>query len=368
MARLNRDKFKEEQKSRQNFGKRITNWKKDGETIGWIHPKMGVHYRYSHGMFSLPNSGGGTDRFKYSAPVICLGKEREDIPRIDCPFCSLGVWAKDMTSKHQAESAILECGEGKEFRSYTLSDLAGGKNVEYQKRIQAKFDGMIAWIKKDTKVEDMKEAVELLQAPNSLVDKIIDTIEEQVSMRGSPMGDPLIPDGFQLRMKKGKLVLVSENNELEWNPYAFKFRYNGKEIPANQYKVTKIDIDILPLTPEIMQIMMAEEDELDLNFANKEEPTDAHTQLGMIKSIWSSRVIPFETFLKWYQERSGKVIEPKESTKPTETSAPASPPPSAPADSGKQFKCVCGSLVVPMKPSNRCPECGVKMTLDDVPF
>lgn len=354
-------------KNRQNFGKRFLDWRKDGETIGWVHPKLGIHYRYSHGMIPIPNSNG-QEKFKFSPTIVCLGKEKEDVPRIDCPFCSLGIWAKDATTRHQAESVILESGEGENFRSYNLGDLAGGKNVPYQKKIYAKFEGLIPWIKNGTEVTDIKEAVEVFKAPSSLVEKLIDTIDEQISMRGSPQGEPVVPEGFQLRMKKGKLLLVSESTELEWNPYPFKLRYLKKEIPQNQYKVTKLDLDIFPLTPEIMQIMMTEEEELNLDFSGKEQSLDAQTQLSIIKSVWTSRTIPFEMFLDFFQKRSGKAIEPKDV--PIQSEEKEEPAPKAAPETGKKFKCgSCGETVAPMKPSNRCPECGTKMNLDeDVPF
>lgn len=368
MAKLNQNKFRDEAKNRKSFGKSITNWRKAGETIGWIHPKLGIHYRYTHGMISIPDASGGK-RFKYTQPIVCLGKESDDVPRIDCPFCSLGIWAREISAKTQQDSVILESGEGSDFRSYTLTDLIGGKNVEFRKRLTSKFDGLIPWIKKDTVADDLKNALEIHQATSNLVEKIIDTIDEQVSMRGSPLGEPTVPDGFVLRMKKGKLFLFSEsNNELEWNPYPFKLRYNKGEIPANQYKVTKLDTDIFPVTPEIIQIMIAEADELDINFEEKETPTDPKTQLGYIKSIWVSRTVPFEMFLDFYQSRSGQKFTPQDLPEREEhVSTPA--PSQTQAPDGKKFKCsACAEMVAPMKPSNRCPECGTKMQLDDVPF
>lgn len=450
MPRVKRQKFMQDSQTRASGGgNRFSSWKDKGEAVGFVHPKIGIWDRWVHGVIpSIEEEKKGEMKVRKRRPN-CIGTSMEEVPNRACPMCLLQEFAQVKKGEGaDGAEAILIGGSGKDRVMIDLNDLAGEGG--WMNDPKAKQEVTFVWIDPDKvdKATSMKEAIELISGPQTLGERIFEVIDEQVKRRGEIKGDIEVPADFKLKMKKGKMFLVSdEGEEQQWTPYPFQLKFNKDAKPERKYGATKMDADLCELTPDVAQVMLTEEDELDVDFEKLNASTDADKQLAMIHSSWDCRSIPFEEFKDFYESKSGskgkasakkaepkkataKKADPKKSTakkadakketKPAEEEKPdaeagdfkfcsecgfknprdgkfcqgcggklASQKPSPVEDAPKveddageagegkgdvrdavddgTVRCQdCGEVVTPLKPSNRCPECGEKIS--DVSF
>jgi len=411
MPKVSRTKFKQDVQSRiQSSSRRWSDWKKQGETIGFIHPVIGLWERWIHG--SVPSIEEGDRGAEVRRRRLnCCGTKREEVPNSGCPLCRL----RDFAIQKKEEGAdgseiILEAGSGKDRVIFDLNDLAG--EGDWRTDIKAKQEIAFLWID-PSKLEgavEMKNSAEIITGPQTLGERIIDVIDEQVSRRGEIHGNIELPEGFdELKFKKGKLCLETEDETIEWDPYPIKLKYNKEAKPERKYDADKMDRDLCALSPDVAQIMLASEEELDTDFERMCSPTEPEKQLEIIRSVWESRSVTFEEFKDYYtgcvgkltDGGNGKPIEPDvgasifcphcgfknrqeakfcqgcggkvqaEIEKKDAGNKDAGKKDAGKKDVGKgEIRCSdCGEIVMPMKPSNRCPECGEKIKMEnDVPY
>ena len=430
MPKVDRVKFKQDAASRGRGSTKFSDWKSAGETVGFIHPKVGLWERWTHGSLpSVEENDKGETVMRKRRPN-CVGQRKEHIPHSGCPTCQLQEFAAAKIAEgFDGDEVILDGGSGKERFVLDLTDLAGAG--DFRSNPKVKSEVCFAWMPKDADTSDLKSAVEIITGPHTMGERMLEVIDDQISARGEVLGDCQVPAGFELKMRKGSLVLVSGEESTDWKPYPLKLKFKKDARPESMYSAAKMDADLCPLTPEVMQVMLAEPEDLDLDFEKMCQPTEAVRQLGIIQSAWESKSIPYEEFKAYFEERSGvkvkgkkeKVEQKEESHKKTTTkqepraevaegpsnapvfcpncgfkNAPgakfcqgcgnklvgavepkeesqeekvsAKPKESAkPAPVKGQVRCPeCGEMVEPMKPSNRCPDCGEKIVDADVPM
>lgn len=420
MPKTDRAKFKEESRKRAKGGKRgrFSDWKKEGETVGFVHPGIGMWERWVHGSLpSVEEKDDGEIQVRWRRPN-CIGQGIEEVPNGSCPTCLLQDFsARKKDGGFDGTEVVLEAGTGKDRIIYDLDDLAGDGG--YRSDPKAKKEVVLPWIPKDADTSELDKAVEIVTGPQTLGDRIIEVVDDQMKARGEVQGDIEVPEDFELRIRKGSLALVAEDEATEWSPYPLRLKYKEEARPESKYSASKYDRDICPLTEEIAQIMIAEPDELGVDFERMCAPTDFDRQMEIIESSWECRSIPFEEFKAFVEESSGKKgrrTEKKDERKDTKKEPAKKEPqsesggfvfcpecgfkngpdakfcqgcgqkldgPSIESKSEKsedktdkpksdkkgQIRCKdCGDVVNPMKPSNRCPECGEKFPEGDIPF
>jgi len=462
MSKVNRAKFKQD--SIYGKGAKFSGWKDKGETTGWIHPTIGLWERWIHGSVpSVEERDGKTEMRRRRCN--CIGRAKEDIPNDGCPMCQLQEFASmKLNEGADGDEVILEAGSNKDRVVLDLNDLAGKGNFRTDPKVKGEV--CFAWIAKEKDDdEDAGKKVEIITGPHTLGERILEVIEEQVTARGEMAGDCEVPEGFELKLRKGKLVLSDGDDEIPWQPYPFKLKYKEEAQPASKYSAMKVDSDLCPLTPAIIETMLSDEDDLDVGMEKLCGPTEVDKQLTILESSWDSRTIPYEEFAEFFFEKSGKKRgkakktdddddepkakkktdddddepkakkktdddddEPKAKKKKTDDDddepkdekpakihcfecgfknkadtkfcsqcgsklrkvdddddepkakkkvdddddEPKAKKKKADDDDDqkvKKIKCKdCGALVVPMKNSGRCPECGEKLGEDDVPY
>ena len=420
MGKVDREKFKSDARRGRRRGGKFSSWRDAGETVGFIHPRLGLWERYSHGTLpSFEEQDDGTFMVRRRS-IICHGQSPGDVPNSGCPTCLLQEFAQQKIAEGADEQeAILDVGKGRDRIAYTLADLAG--DAGYRNDPAARKQVVFAWIPRDAEFDDLKDAVEIITGPQSLGSRIIEVIEDEIKERGEVAGDIEVPEGFELRLRKGSLVLESDDGEeVKWAPFGFKLKYKKNETAQNKYGAFKMDRDLCAVTPEIAQVMLADSEDLEIDLEAMCSPTTVERQMEIIKSSWASRAIPFDEFEEFVEAggnggkarrndsggkkprtagKSGSTRAKPEGNKAfcpecgTENrkgakfcsgcgsklgggsgAAEEESKPEKSAGGGKTVLCPeCGEQVVPMRPSGRCPECGVKLKQndvdeDDVPF
>ena len=421
MGKVDRAKFLEDAKSRSFGGRgRYSDWKKVGETDGHIHPVIGIWERWSHGAIPSVEENKDEKEVVRNRRPNCIGTSMQQIPNNHCPMCVLKEFAIGKKKGGvDPKEIILEAGSGKTHQAYDLGEISGDGN--YMTELKAKQEVVFAWIKKDADTSDLKKSIEIISGPQTLGERIIEVVTDEIKNRGEIKGDIEVHAGWKLKMKKGNLVLISDDGETEvdWSPYPLKLKYKEDALPATKYGVSKLDRDLCPITPEKAQVMLATPEELEIDLEKTCMPTPIEKQMEIIKSSWSSNVIPFEEFEEFFETRSGKTLDKekkeekkteskaekptdgtifcpecgaknengakfckgcggklagKDAEKPKEKAEPKESKPKTAEEpakkSAKRWKCgACGEAVEPMKPSNRCPECGEKIDVEsDTPF
>lgn len=433
MPKTSRAKFLGEASRRGGGGgNRFSDWKKRGETTGFVHPKLGVYTRYAHGSLpSIEENKDGQAVVRRRRPN-CIGSDSSSVPNPKCPTCLLQEFSI-LKIREGADSGevILEAGGGKDHSVMDLADLAG--DAGYMSDPKPKQEIVFAWIEPEdvSTATDLKKSFQIITGPQTLGERMFEVIQEQVQARGEIHGDVEVPEGFELKFRKGKMVLVSgDGTDVKWSPYPIKLKFRKDQMPAHKYAVTKVDRDLCELTPEIAQVMVCDPDELGVDFEKMCQPTEVIRQMEIIQSTWVSRTVPYEEFKVFVEEHLGGTI-----TEPTKDKEEArggskgkqSPPKNEPesktggkpaqvfcsecgaknspsakfcagcgaklgtSDSEPEKKAAvpkdekeatsdevsskgsvrcpdCGEMVVPMKPSNRCPDCGELIKDADVPY
>jgi len=421
MGKVDRDKFKSDSGSRFRRGGRFSSWKKEGETVGFIHPMFGLWERWTHGTLpSFEEQDDGTYMVRRRA-INCMATSSDKVPSSECPTCLLQEFARQKIAEgFDDDEAILDVGKGKDRIVYTLKDLAG--EAGYYTDPTARKQVVFAWIPRDKEYEELRDAVEIITGPQTLGSRIIEVIEDEIKERGEVRGDVEVPAGFELGLRKGSLVLISDDEEIKWSPFGLKLKYRKNETAQNKYGASKMDRDLCEVTPKIAQVMVADEEELGIDLERMCEPTSYDRQMEIIGSSWSSRAVPFEDFEDFARLR-GKTAGSSRARKPKTASSrnrentgrsakdsrgvfcpecgeenragakfcqgcgsklggrekPARDSDDKVDDGGQKktggeegkVRCPeCNEMVEPMRPSGRCPECGVKLggLDDDVPF
>lgn len=310
----NRAKFRDDARRGFQKGAKFSDWKDKGETRGHIHPTIGLFERFNHGMIpSIEEDRDHKEEFR-KRRYNCVGEVREEVPNDGCPICVLQEFAKEKIEKGaDKRELILEGGSGRDRLSMELQDLSG--DAGYWTNPRAKQEVAFIWIpeaKERKTAKSTKDAVEIITGPQSLGERIIEVIDSQVDNRGSLRGDPTLPSlgDYDLRLRKGRMVLVDRKEEKgaeepEFNPFPFKLMFDEKKDPKLMYDAEKLDHDLCPIDEEVIQIMLADEEELGTDFEKMCAPGDEDRMLAAIRSTWVSRAIPFEEFEDYFIKRSG---------------------------------------------------------------
>jgi DNA-directed RNA polymerase subunit RPC12/RpoP len=300
MPKVDRVRFKQD--AVRGKGAKFSGWKDDGETTGWIHPKIGIWERWCHGAVPSVEEKDGKSEMRRRR-CNCVGTTKGDIPNASCPMCQLQEFAISKLGEGcDGDEVILEAGSGKDRFVLDLNDLAG--KGDYRTNPKVKSEVCFAWIAKPDDDDDGEKKVEIITGPHTLGERILEVIEEQVAARGEMVGDCEVPEGFKLKLKKGKLVLSDGEDEIPWQPYPFKLKYKPDSQPATMYSAMKIDADLCPITPAVADVMLSGEEELDLDMKKLCGAIEADKQLDILKSSWDSRTIPYEEFEDFFRERN----------------------------------------------------------------
>lgn len=312
-----RTKFRDDARRGQFRGGKFSDWKDDGVTKGHIHPLAGLYERFNHGPIPSLEERDGKEEWK-KRRYNCVGEVREEVPNPECPVCVLEEFAiEKLAQKADDREVILEGGSGKDHFALDLDDLSGQTKAKYRTRIRAKQEVALIWMPKKLhgKWKEMKEAIEIITGPQTLGERIMDVIDSEVENRGSLKGDPTLPamDGYELRMRKGKMVISDGNDEeTDFNPFPFKLKFDENKDPKLMYDAEKMDRDLCEVDDEVMQVMLADpKDELGVDLDRICGPGDPEAMMRSIKGSWVSRAIPFEEFEEFFEKKAGK--KPKSS-------------------------------------------------------
>jgi len=341
-------------------GGKFSNWKKEGKTVGWIHPKLGIYECQRHGAIPVESERDGKTETKRRR-FVCSGK--------NCAMCALIEFAEQAVNDGADPKDVIISG-GSEG-SFTLAEL-GGRGA-WQTKLYAKNEYAFAWIPRDNRKDD--SPAELIMAGEGLGYAIKSVIESEIDDRGSKKGDPLK------------------------NPYAMKLIYKKDQTPSNMYDAARVSDDIAEIDSDVKEIMDADGEDLGIDLEKITEESDPATVVEAIGSCWSSRVIPFEEFLSFIGikiEKDDEEEKPKHRGKKKSLAKEKDDDgemvcPECDATGSKKFcaecgakmkkiggkkkektesnkattKCPgCGETVKPTK-FGRCPECAEKI---DIPF
>jgi hypothetical protein len=348
MGKVDRAKFKKDAE-RGSFrgGAKYLNLKTDKIAKGHLHPQFGLYERFSHG--SIPvyetfrtQEGGSATKMK-NRRYNCLGEVREEVPNQNCPVCLLQEFSVEQIAKGADKAeVILEARDDKgQPVTSTLSTLSG--DAGYRGDPKAKQEVAFVWIPEGAKATDNpKESIQIATGPQSLGTAMIAVIDSEVENRGELKGNLEIPEGYDLKLRKGKLTLVNGQDEHPFDPFALKLKYDPKADPSLMYKAEKLDRDLVPVTDDVVQLMLATAEELDVNLERMCSPDDPDEMMRGIESAWTSRSIPFEVFSDYVESKTG--------SKPA---ARSEAPASKPAASKTESK--------PAETGGFCKECGNKL-------
>jgi len=349
MGKVSRAKFKSDRERTRYAGSaKFLGLKKLGEAKGYLHPRIDLYERFIHG--SIPTSEYDRTKEQHytrNRRWNCLGTFSEEVPNDKCPTCLLQEFFVFKVGEGANKEEIIFDGGEKDRLS--IGDLTG--DAGYWTDPKAKQEVVFIWIPSDAKIEgEIKNAVRPESGPPTLGAGIIDVIDEQVKERGAIAGDPCISDPkFELRLRKGKMVLIDGDEVHDFNPYPFKLKYNEKAKPQDKYKVFKLDRDLAPLTDDIVQIMLASKDEIGIDMEKLTKPTDAARMMEGLKTTWVSRSVPFEEFEEFVSKKRGSKPIPQEKPKEEKADKPD-------AGSGESHCPGCESTVIGS--GKFCPRCG----------
>jgi len=346
MGKVNRAKFKKDAERGNFTGSKYFALKKTKLEKGHLHPIVGLFERFCHG--SIPiyeqyrKDGETVTKFR-NRRYNCIGEERQAVPSGDCPTCLLQEFAIEMKAKgHDGKTILLEGrDENGEPVTASLSKLAG--DAGYKGDPKAKQEIAFVWIPEGAKATDkLKESVQIATMPQTLGTAMIEVIDSEIEDRGELKGNLELPEGYELKLRKGQLTLVNGEEEHPFDPYPLKLKYDPKADPSLMYKAEKMDRDLVPVTDDVKQIMLATPDELDIDLGKMCAPDEAGEMLKGIESSWVSREIPYEVFADYVASKTGGKAT---ASKPAaEKSTPSSKPAeSKPAAEGGSFCAECGN-------------------------
>jgi hypothetical protein len=305
MARVSTKKFLADAGRRS--GRKFSNWRDDGETTGWIHPRIGIHERDRHGAIPSEetNRDGETEIRKRF--YNCAGG--------GCPLDGLGDFAgQAIDGGADPDEVLLQGGDIR----LTLNQVAGreeGKHA-WRTRVYARREYLIPWIPAEGRADD--NPVEIITAGDALHYAISRVIERRIKEKGDERGDPMV------------------------TPYAMTLTYKEKEAPMRKYDAFHVDDETAPIDEDVKEIMDAEDEDFGINMDNLTAPGDPDQMMDSIASCWVSRVVSFDEFAEFMGLK-------KRTIKRTET---RDEPEEKPATTGK----VCGVCDTPIK-RRYCPEC-----------
>lgn len=247
-------------------GGQFSKWRDKGKTVGWIHPRIGIHERASHGVIPSKEEKDGKVEIR-NRRFNCAGK--------GCPVCALMEFASKQISDGADKDELILDGGSK--ARYTLGEIAG--HGDWRTNLEAKTEYILPWIPRDDRDDD--KPVEILTVTEGLGYAIRRVIESQQENRGEKKGDPLR------------------------SPYAFKLIYRKSEVPMRKYDAEKVEDDLAPIDDDVNEIFGADESDLGLDFVSLTKEGEPAKMMKAIESCWDSRNITFEEF----EEHAGIEVE-----------------------------------------------------------
>lgn len=361
MPRVNKAKFREDNKGGSGKRGKFSGWKEKGEAVGYIHPVLGLWFRMAHG--GVPSNY--TDKEGKVKPQIrrpvCFATNKKEVPHKLCVVCQLGEWAKEkIKGGASPDEVLMQTGRGRDASVVTLADAAN--EGTWNTNLKAKPEVVFAWVPKGAAGAD---DVEIMQGPQTLGERIVDVIEEQQKDYGEVKGDVEVPPGWELKLKKGKLTLVTDQGEdVEWSPYPFRFQFRDDRDAKDKYAASKLDPNLVPIDEAVMDIFLEPDpkEAFGIDLERMCSGTEPVTVLEYMESSWDSK-FPFDEFREWYVARSGEKLPASKSTKKGSSSdePPAGEPP---ADKGKAAdeSVFCGQCGAKNDPGQKfCGKCGNKL-------
>ncbi|KXH70613.1 MAG: hypothetical protein AM326_12320 [Candidatus Thorarchaeota archaeon SMTZ-45] len=352
MGKINRAKFKSDRERTRFTGRaKFLGLKKLGEVKGYLHPRIDLWERFTHGGLPTVEYDKSKDRHvPRTRRWNCLGTISEEVPNDKCPVCLLQEFSKlKIEQGTDKKEIILDGGEKARFSLYDLAGEGG-----YWTDPKAKQETVFVWIPSDAKIEaEFKDAIRPESGPQALGAAIIDVIDEEKKERGNIAGDPCIPGSqFELKLRKGKMVLIDgsegkADDVHDFNPYPFKLKYDEKALPQDMYKAYKLDRDLAPLTDDIVQLMLASKEEIGIDMEKLTKPTDASRMMDGLRTTWISRSVPFEEFEEFVTKKRGSKPIPQE--KPSEGAEESS-------DLEERYCPGCETITIGR--GKFCPRCG----------
>jgi hypothetical protein len=259
------------------FGK-MSDWKKRGKTVGWIHLD-GFRERKTHNMMIT--------KFKTKEGKEGYGMRMFTCPGGACPLCALVEFAKDAAEglgEDKDFQVLYRSIKAKEKRdpdrvvSYSMKELAG--KGDWRHKMFANPEFLFGWVPRDNR--NSETPVEVMQATTGLASAIKRVIQSQIDDRGERNGDPLV------------------------KPYAMKFTYNKDALPAQMYNAERVDGDLAPLEEDVLEILRTPMVEFGADLDKMVQPSSRAEIMDAIGDCWDEDCpVAFEEFHDFYRSVAG---------------------------------------------------------------
>jgi len=266
MPRMTDKQFMEEK--RTSGGGNFLSLKKEGQLIGWIHPKIGFYIRSVHPTLSW-NENDEKGSIKYRG-FNCGGEA--------CPLCVLKEWAKEMIESDSscADDIVLSSKKGKKETDLSMSDLAGEGDWT-TKITDAKKEYAICWIPYDE--IDSEKPYKILEIKYGLFFDIKKIIDSKISDEGEQDGNPLK------------------------TPWAMKLVYDkDAKNPNDYYSAFPVSERKFPYNDEVKDVLDAEPSSDDIDLDRLTEDSYYGDQFEALNLAWyEDAPYSFADFQKYFE-------------------------------------------------------------------
>ncbi len=259
------------------FG-RMSDWKKRGKTVGWIHLD-GFRERKTHNMMIIGFKTKEGKEGHRMGMFTCPGGA--------CPLCALVEFAKDAAeglAEDKDFQVLYRSIKAKEKRdpdrviSYSMKELAG--KGDWRHKMHANPEFLFGWVPRDNRSSETP--VEVMQATTGLASAIKRVIQSQIDDRGERNGDPLV------------------------KPYAMKFTYSKDATPAQMYNAERVDGDLAPLEEDVLEILRTPMADLGADLDKMVQPSARAEIMDSISDCWDEDCpVAFEDFQEFYRSVAG---------------------------------------------------------------
>lgn len=282
MPRVNSKEFLSSNNYKSGGNK--SDWKKDGKTIGWIHPGLFLCQRFVHGWLPALEQSQSDGREYIRVRKFVCAKDK-------CVVCDLQRWATKKISDGAQPSDVIIAMDKSGLDLENLSGVKKGQNS-----ISAREEVVIPWISRDGR--DPEHPVQIIYGTTAIAIGLRNLINSMVEDYGEERGNP------------------------EFNPYPFKLSYDkDQKNPNNKYRVERVGNDLAPSTDEVRAIFKMTGQELGIDMNRFDQVTPRADILAGLESGWANRNYPFDEFLAFLGEKRDPKPEPKPTEQPKEAPA-----------------------------------------------